>query len=71
MHYSLGTNQVIQHYVFPDGERVPVSEANVIAEAAGFEVRDVENLREHYALTLRNWVERLEANGAEAIQKVG
>jgi len=30
-----------------------------MAEQAGFEVRDVENLREHYALTLRQWVERL------------
>jgi cyclopropane fatty-acyl-phospholipid synthase-like methyltransferase len=30
------------------------------AEAAGFETRDVESLREHYALTLRRWVRRLE-----------
>ncbi len=34
-------------------------------------MRDVENLREHYALTLRNWVKRLEANRAEAIRQVG
>ena len=27
---------------------------------SGFEVRDVESLREHYALTLRHWVRRLE-----------
>ncbi len=50
---------------------MPVSEANLIAEAAGFEVRDVENLREHYALTLRNWVRRLEEHHAEAARLVG
>src|SRR5579875_1699158 len=50
-----------QKYVFPDGELVPISTTLRIAEASGFEVRDVENLREHYALTLRHWVRRLEA----------
>ncbi|MEO7598986.1 MAG: class I SAM-dependent methyltransferase [Opitutus sp.] len=37
------------------------------AEAAGFNFRDVENLREHYALTCRHWVRRLEANHARAL----
>jgi cyclopropane-fatty-acyl-phospholipid synthase len=37
------------------------------AEAAGFEVRDVENLREHYARTLRAWVANLESNRTQAI----
>jgi cyclopropane-fatty-acyl-phospholipid synthase len=67
----LGTVSFSQHYIFPDGELVPVSEANLIAEAAGFEVRDVENLREHYALTLRNWVHRLEEQHAAATRLVG
>ena len=31
------------------------------AEQAGFEVRDVENLGEHYAMTLRHWLRGLEA----------
>lgn len=48
-----------------------VSEVNVMAEAAGFEVRDVENLREHYALTLRHWVNRLETRRTEAIRAAG
>jgi len=34
----------------------------------GLEMRDVENLREHYALTLPHWVHRLEA-AHEAAQK--
>jgi cyclopropane-fatty-acyl-phospholipid synthase len=67
----LGAGTFSQRYVFPDGELVPVSEANLIAEASNFEVRDVENLREHYALTLRNWVRRLEERHAEAARLAG
>ncbi len=54
-------------YVFPDGELMPVSEAMVIAEQVGFELRDLESLREHYALTLRHWVRNLEANHEKAL----
>jgi cyclopropane-fatty-acyl-phospholipid synthase len=64
--FGRGTFQ--QKYIFPDGELTSVSEVNVIAEDAGFEVRDVENLREHYALTLRNWVDRLADHREEAIR---
>jgi cyclopropane-fatty-acyl-phospholipid synthase len=53
-------------YVFPDGELLPINQALCAAEASGFEVRDVENLREHYVLTLRNWVHRLEAHADDA-----
>jgi cyclopropane-fatty-acyl-phospholipid synthase len=67
-HFILGDGSFIQRYVFPDGEVIPVSEVNMFAEQAGFEVRDVENLREHYALTLRRWTERLEACQEEAIR---
>ena len=58
-------------YVFPDGELLPISRTLTVAENAGFEVRDVESLREHYALTLRQWVRRLEANHAQAVKEVG
>lgn len=64
----VGPGSFVQRYVFPDGELAPVSEVNLIAEAAGFEVRDVENLREHYDLTLRHWVNRLETRQDDAIQ---
>jgi cyclopropane-fatty-acyl-phospholipid synthase len=40
------------------------------AESAHFEIRDVENLREHYALTLRRWLRRLEAHRDEALRFV-
>jgi cyclopropane-fatty-acyl-phospholipid synthase len=55
-------------YVFPDGELVPISTTLQAAEEAGFEVRDVESMREHYVLTARCWVQRLEASAAEAIR---
>ena len=58
-------------YVFPDGELVSINVTLRAAEEAGFEVRDVESLREHYALTLRHWVRRLEANHDQALQFVG
>lgn len=61
----------IDKYVFPDGELVPIGEALAFAEQAGFEVRDVESLREHYALTLRHWVRRLEHKRQEAMQAAG
>jgi cyclopropane-fatty-acyl-phospholipid synthase len=56
----------VHHYVFPDGELLPISRTLQAAEASGFEVRDVESLREHYMLTLRHWVKRLEAHAEEA-----
>jgi len=57
-------------YVFPDGELVPINVTLAAAEGAGFEVRDVESLREHYALTLRHWVRRLEAQHEWALRFV-
>ena len=56
----------ISRYVFPDGELVPIGTTLGAAEGRGFEVRDVESLREHYALTLGHWVRRLEARADEA-----
>jgi cyclopropane-fatty-acyl-phospholipid synthase len=58
----------IDRYVFPDGELQPLAETVGALEDAGFEVRDVESLREHYALTLRAWVANLESNWDQAVQ---
>ena len=63
-----GRGSFLQRYIFPDAELISVSDVNVMAENAGFEVRDVENLREHYALTLRNWVNRLETHREQAVK---
>lgn len=57
---------LIERYVFPDSELVPLGDSIQHAEAVGFETRDVESLREHYARTLRHWVKRLEARAHDA-----
>ncbi|MFD5068983.1 class I SAM-dependent methyltransferase [Streptomyces sp. NPDC058369] len=59
-------DEFIDRYVFPDGELAPVATTAALLEDAGFEVRDVEALREHYALTLRAWVTNLENRWSEA-----
>ncbi|MFE1127114.1 class I SAM-dependent methyltransferase [Streptomyces albidoflavus] len=61
----------IDAYVFPDGELAPVGSTVSQLERAGFEVRDLEALREHYALTLRAWVRNLEANWEECVRLAG
>ena len=58
-------------YLFPDCALLPISTTSRLAEAAGFEVRDVESLREHYALTARAWRRRLEANHDRAVAVAG
>ncbi|CAO5259526.1 class I SAM-dependent methyltransferase [Frankia sp. AgKG'84/4] len=61
----------LRRYVFPDGELHEIGLMTTLTQAAGFEVRHVENLREHYALTLRAWVRRLEDNWQAAVEDVG
>lgn len=61
----------IDAYVFPDGELAPVGTTVGLLERAGFEVRDVESIREHYALTLRRWVENLETHWDRAARLAG
>ncbi|MEU6843770.1 cyclopropane-fatty-acyl-phospholipid synthase family protein [Streptomyces sp. NPDC046716] len=63
-------DEFIDAYVFPDGELAPVGTTAGLLERAGFEVRDIEAIREHYALTLRQWVRNLEARWAEALKLV-
>ncbi|HET7825097.1 MAG TPA: class I SAM-dependent methyltransferase [Anaeromyxobacter sp.] len=61
----------IERYVFPDGELLPIAEVVAEAERAGFEVRDLESLREHYAETLSHWLRRLESRWDEAVAIAG
>lgn len=58
----------IDAYVFPDGELAPLGRTLATLEEAGFEARDVEALREHYALTLRRWVANLEQHWERAVR---
>ncbi|MCX5660797.1 MAG: cyclopropane-fatty-acyl-phospholipid synthase [Planctomycetota bacterium] len=64
--HSIGRNRPmrmnpwIASCIFPGGYTPALSEMTQIFEPAGFSVLDVENLRLHYALTLRNWLDRYE-----------
>ena len=68
---KLPRRSFVYRYVFPDGELLDVGDTVLIMERAGFEVRDVENLREHYARTLQHWVANLEAEWDRAVALVG
>lgn len=61
----------IDRYVFPDGELHDVGTMVSLFQAHGFEVRHLESLREHYALTLRYWVANLLKRFDEAVDEVG
>lgn len=65
------STEFINRHVFPDGELDTVSNIQGVMEGAGFEIFDVEGLRPHYALTLRHWVDRLDAHREEAVRLVG
>jgi len=58
-------------YVFPDAELLPIQDIVRAAERSQFEVREVESLREHYALTLDAWGRRLEEHHHAAVRVVG
>lgn len=58
-------------YVFPDSDLQDVGAVVLAMEKAGFEVRHVESLREHYGPTLRHWHKNLLANWDAAIAAAG
>jgi len=64
------TTEFINRYVFPDGQVETIGTVQRIMEDTGFEIHDVESLRQHYALTLREWVRRLEEQREEALKYV-
>ena len=61
----------IGRYVFPDSELEDVGDVVLAMERGGFEIRDVESLREHYSRTLHAWVANLESRWDEAVALVG
>jgi cyclopropane-fatty-acyl-phospholipid synthase len=67
----IGPRSFMGRYVFPDGELIDVGRVVLAMEQAGFEVRDVESLREHYAKTLRAWVGNLRQHWEAAVAEVG
>jgi cyclopropane-fatty-acyl-phospholipid synthase len=65
------TGAFIDRYVFPDGELTGSGRIITEIQNLGLEVRHEENLREHYALTLKGWCENLQAHWDECVREVG
>jgi cyclopropane-fatty-acyl-phospholipid synthase len=71
--HSIGRNRPeplhpwIERRIFPGAYPPSLGEMMQLFEPSGLSVLDVENLRLHYARTLRHWLERYEAN-AEAVR---
>jgi cyclopropane-fatty-acyl-phospholipid synthase len=65
------TGAFIDRYVFPDGELTGSGRIITEIQNCGMEVRHEENLREHYALTLKGWCHNLVENWDECVREVG
>ena len=61
----------IQRHIFPDLDLLPIQVVLDAAGKAGWEVRDVESLREHYGITCMKWYENLNNNWEAAVEEVG
>jgi len=61
----------IDRYVFPDGELTGSGRIITEAQDVGFEVLHEENLRPHYALTLRDWCANLVEHWEDAVAEIG
>ena len=61
----------IRDWIFPGAYIPSLGEMLGVLEPAGLEVRDVENLRLHYARTLEQWLERFEKSSALVEEKFG
>ena len=59
-----GGGQFIDEYVFPQGELAHLATVVRAMQEGGLEVRDVENLRRHYAHTCALWTDNFENNAA-------
>jgi cyclopropane-fatty-acyl-phospholipid synthase len=65
------TGAFIDRYVFPDGELIGSGTIISAAQDQGLEVQHSENLRLHYAATLRDWNKNLVDNWDECVEEVG
>ena len=55
-------NDWVREYIFPGAYLPALSEVMPIIEDLGLHLADLENLRLHYAETLKAWLERFEVN---------
>jgi cyclopropane-fatty-acyl-phospholipid synthase len=70
-HRNSAERRLLTKYIFPGGELDHQGHVLDCLESTGFEVHDVEGLRDHYGVTCQHWARRLEANRDEAVRLVG
>jgi len=68
---SPGGGPFIESYIAPDMHMRPLSETLGFLEGAGFEIRDVQALREHYVRTVADWLDTFESHYRDAVAMVG
>jgi cyclopropane-fatty-acyl-phospholipid synthase len=66
-----GGGPFIERYITPDMHMRPVQETIGVLAAAGFEIRDVHAMREHYVHTVAAWERQLERRWDEVVAAVG
>jgi cyclopropane fatty-acyl-phospholipid synthase-like methyltransferase/DUF1365 family protein len=66
-----GGGAFIESYIAPDMHMRPMSATVAFLENAGFEIRDVEAMREHYVRTVDAWIETFERNYDAVVALVG
>ena len=68
---AAGGGAFIESYIAPDMHMRPLSHTLGFLERAGFEVRDVQAMREHYVMTVRAWLTTFESRYDEVVALVG
>ena len=68
---ATNTTKVITRFIFPGGELDTIGMTVTNLGRLGFETLDVEDMREHFELTLQHWEDRLYARREEAYAMVG
>ena len=66
-----GGGAFIENYIAPDMHMRPLPETLGFLADAGFEVRDVESIREHYVWTVAAWIDTFESHYDEVVAMVG
>ncbi len=66
-----GGGAFIENYIAPDMHMRPLPETLGFLTDAGFEIRDVEAMREHYVWTVQAWIEAFESHYADVRAMVG
>lgn len=61
----------IRKRIFPGAHAPCLREAMQVLEPFGYFVRDIEDLRGHYALTIQHWLERFDRSARKVIEMYG